>query len=53
MILDGSTYRYNLDTSGYSTTASVPGFYQENISVAYRAAPNVIVGSDAIQVDTK
>ena len=30
-----------------------PGFYQETITVAYKSAPSVVVGSDAIQVDTK
>jgi hypothetical protein len=53
MILDGSNYRYNLDTKGFSTTATGPGFYQETITVAYKTAPNVVVGSDAIQVETK
>jgi hypothetical protein len=53
MVLDGSNYRYNLDTRGYSTTAGVPGFYQETITVAYKSAPNIVVGSDAIQIDTK
>ena len=53
MVLDGSNYRYNLDTKGYSTTADVPGFYQETITVTYKSAPSVVVGSDAIQVDTK
>jgi hypothetical protein len=53
MVLDGSNYRYNLDTKGYSTTAGAPGFYQETITVAYKSAPNVVVGSDAIQIDTK
>jgi hypothetical protein len=53
MVLDGANYRYNLDTKGYSTTASSPGFYQETITVAYKSAPNVVVASDAIQFDTK
>ena len=53
MVLDGSSYRYNLDTKGYSTTVNSPGFYQETITVAYKSAPTVVVGSDAIQVDTK
>lgn len=42
-----------VDTKGYSTTANVPGFYQENITVAYKSAPNIVVGSDTIQIDTK
>jgi hypothetical protein len=53
MVLDGANYRYNLDTKGYSTTGVGPAFYQETITVAYKSAPNVIVGSDAIEVDTK
>jgi hypothetical protein len=53
MVLDGSNYRYNLDTKGLSTTGSDPGFYQETITVAYKSAPSVVVGSDAIQIDTK
>ena len=53
MVRDGSAYRYNLDTKGYSTTATSPGFYQETITVAYTSSPNVIVGSNAIQIDTK
>jgi hypothetical protein len=53
MVLDGANYRYNLDTKGYSTTASVPAFYQETVTVAYKSAPNVVVGSDAIEVDTQ
>ena len=53
MVLDGSDYRYNLDTKGYSTTANIPGFYQETITVTYKSAPSTVVGSDAIQVDTK
>jgi hypothetical protein len=53
MILDGANYRYNLDTRGYSTTGVGPAFYQETVTVSYKSAPNVIVGSDAIQVDTQ
>jgi hypothetical protein len=53
MILDGANYRYNLDTRGYTTTGVGPAFYQETITVAYKSAPNVVVGSDAIEVDTQ
>jgi hypothetical protein len=53
MTLDGSNYRYNLATKGLSTTAGIPAFYQENISVAYKSSPGVVVGSDAIQLDIK
>jgi hypothetical protein len=53
MVLDGGSYRYNLDTKGYATTANSPGFYQETITVTYKATPSAVVGSDAIQIDTK
>jgi hypothetical protein len=53
MVLDGANYRYNLDTRGYTTTGVGPAFYQETVTVAYKSAPNVIVGSDAIEVDTQ
>jgi hypothetical protein len=53
MVFDGTYYRYNLATAGFSVTQGVPAFYQENITVAYQSAPNVIVSSDAIQIDTK
>jgi hypothetical protein len=53
MIFEGTTYHYNLSTKGFSVTASVPAFYQENITFAYKSAPSVIVGSDAIQLDTR
>jgi len=53
MTLDGANYRYNLSTKGFSVTAGVPAFHQENIAVAYTSAPNVVVGSDTIQLDVK
>jgi hypothetical protein len=53
MIFDGTYYHYNLATKGYATTAGMPGFYQESITVAYQSAPSVVVGSDKIQLDTK
>jgi hypothetical protein len=54
MVFDGQFYHYNLDTKGYSVTAGAnPAFYQLNITAAYLSAPGVIVGSDAIQLDTK
>jgi hypothetical protein len=53
MKLDGSNYRYNLSTKGLSVTAGIAAFYQENITVAYKSAPNVVVGSDNIQIDLK
>jgi hypothetical protein len=53
MVFDGTYYHYNLSTTGFSSTSGVPGFYQETITVAYQSAPSVIVGTDAIQVDTK
>jgi len=31
----------------------VPPFYQENITVAYKSAPSVALGSDVIELDTK
>jgi hypothetical protein len=53
MVLDGSNYRYNLSTKGFAVTAGVPAFYQESVSVAYKSAPSVVVGTDAIELDTK
>jgi hypothetical protein len=53
MIFDGTHYRYNLSTKGYSATQGVPAFYQVNLSVAYKSAPGVVVGTDAIQLDVK
>jgi hypothetical protein len=53
MTFDGMAYHYNLGTKGFSVTAGVPAFYQENITVAYQSAPSVVVGSDAIELDTK
>jgi hypothetical protein len=53
MVFDGAHYHYNLATKGFAVTQGVPGFYQENIKVAYQSAPTVIVGTDAIQIDTK
>jgi hypothetical protein len=53
MTFDGTTYHYNLSTKGFSVTAGIPAFYQENITVAYKSAPSVVVGSDAIELDTK
>jgi hypothetical protein len=53
MVFDGTYYHYNLDTKGLASTAGVPAFYQESITVAYNSAPGVVVGSDSIQLDTK
>jgi hypothetical protein len=53
MVFDGKYYHYNLATAGYSVTQGVSAFYQETITVAYQSAPNVIVGTDMIQIDTK
>ena len=53
MTLDGAFYRYNLSTKGFSVTAGVAAFYQENITVAYKSAPSVVVGTDTIQLDIK
>jgi alpha-tubulin suppressor-like RCC1 family protein len=53
MVFDGTYYHYNLSTKGYALTAGVPGFYRENITVAYQSAPSVVVGSDSIEIDTK
>jgi hypothetical protein len=53
MVMDGTYYRYNVATSGFAVTANQPGFYQVSITVAYQSAPSVIVGTDAIQIDTK
>ena len=51
--MDGTCYHYNLATSAYAVTASGPGFYQVNITLAYQSASSVIVGTDAIEIDTR
>jgi hypothetical protein len=53
MTLEGAYYHYNLSTKGDSVTVAGPAFYQVNITAAYTAYPGVVVGSDAIQIDTK
>jgi hypothetical protein len=53
MYLDGANYRYNLSTKGYAVTYGVPAFLQLNVTVAYKSAPSIVVGSDAIQLDTQ
>jgi hypothetical protein len=53
MTPDGANYRYKLSTKGFLVTADVPAFYQENITVADKSAPSVVVGPDTIQIDTK
>ncbi|HVU52271.1 MAG TPA: HYR domain-containing protein [Polyangia bacterium] len=53
MVLDGASYHYNLSTKGYAVTAGLPAFFQLNVSVAYKSAPSVVVGSDAIELDTR
>jgi hypothetical protein len=53
LVWDGTQYHYNLDTSGYALTASVPAFYQLVITASYNANPGVVVGRDAIMLDTQ
>jgi hypothetical protein len=53
MVLTGNHYHYDLNTKGYAVTATNDAFYQLNITASYNSSPNVIVGSDAIMLDTK
>ena len=53
MVLTDSHYQYNLNTKGYQTTASDARYYQLAVSVNYTASPSVVVGTDAIMLDTR
>jgi hypothetical protein len=53
MIWDGTQYHYNLNTKGYAVTSTNASFYQLNVTASYSSNPTVVVGSDAIMVDTK
>jgi hypothetical protein len=53
MKLNGANYLYNLSTKGYLKTINNPASYLGTINVAYKTAPAVIVGTDAIRLELK
>jgi hypothetical protein len=55
MYLVGQQYHYNLSTKSYQVTATTgnPAYYAVTMNAAYDIAPNVVVGTDAVRIETR